>query len=323
MKKFLVGILFISNLLMASNAFVNTNNVAHDKSFQDFIKWTFSGKNPKRVKIETSQEWKSLDESSKDYAVWIGHATFLLNSGGINILTDPVFSKRASPIRFAGPKRLIPPAISLEELPKIDVITVSHNHYDHLDIASLKKLFRLNPDVVFLVPKGDKKLLTKKGIKNIQEFLWWEKTEVKGTEFIFTPVQHWSSRGIRDRNKSLWGGWFMKSLERSLYHAGDTGYSQDFKETRNKLGSPDIAMIPIGAYDPQWFMSFSHVNPSEAIKIAKDLGVPRSFGMHWGTFILTDEDVLEPSELLKLERENLNLSEDFFSTPLPGEIILL
>ena len=115
----------------------------------------------------------------------------------------------------------------------------------------------------------------------------------------------------------------MKSLERSLYHAGDTGYSQDFKETRNKLGSPDIAMIPIGAYDPQWFMSFSHVNPSEAIKIAKDLGVPRSFGMHWGTFILTDEDVLEPSELLKLERENLNLSEDFFSTPLPGEIILL
>ena len=166
MKKFLVGILFISNLLMASNAFVNTNNVAHDKSFQDFIKWTFSGKNPKRVKIETSQEWKSLDESSKDYAVWIGHATFLLNSGGINILTDPVFSKRASPIRFAGPKRLIPPAISLEELPKIDVITVSHNHYDHLDIASLKKLFRLNPDVVFLVPKGDKKLLTKKGIKN-------------------------------------------------------------------------------------------------------------------------------------------------------------
>jgi N-acyl-phosphatidylethanolamine-hydrolysing phospholipase D len=193
-----------------------------------------------------------------------------LNSGGITILTDPVFSKRASPVRFAGPKRLIPPAIPLKELPKIDVITVSHNHYDHLDIASLKKLQDANPDALFLVPKGDKKLLLKKGIKNVEEFLWWEEVVFKGTKFTFTPVQHWSARGLRDRNKSLWGGWFMKSSERSLYHAGDTGYSEDFKETRKLLGSPDIAMIPIGAYAPQWFMSFSHVNPSEAIQIASD-----------------------------------------------------
>ena len=253
--------------------------------------------------------------------MWIGHATYLLNSGGITILTDPVFSKRASPVRFAGPKRLIPPAISLKDLPKIDVITVSHNHYDHLDIRSLKKLRDLNPDAFFLVPKGDKKLLIRKGIKNVEEFLWWEDVDIKGTKFTFTPVQHWSARGIRDRNKSLWGGWFIKSSERSLYHAGDTGYSQDFNETRKKLGSPDIAMIPIGAYAPQWFMSYSHVNPSEAIQIANDLKAKQSFGMHWGTFPLTDEEVLEPPALLKSALEEKNLSKEFFKTVKPGELI--
>ena len=140
MRKILTGILLISNFLMANETFTNTNKIENDKSFKDLMKWTFSSKNPKRVKIETSQDWKSLNKNSQDYAVWIGHATYLLNSSGITILTDPVFSKRASPVRFAGPKRLIPPAMSLEDLPKVDVITVSHNHYDHLDIASLKKL---------------------------------------------------------------------------------------------------------------------------------------------------------------------------------------
>ena len=306
---------------MASDTFTNTNQISNDKSFKDLMKWTLSGKNPKRVKIETSDEWQSLNKDSKNYAVWIGHATYLLNSGGITILTDPVFSKRASPVRFAGPKRLIPPAISLKDLPKIDVITVSHNHYDHLDIRSLKKLRDLNPDAFFLVPKGDKKLLIRKGIKNVEEFLWWEDVDIKGTKFTFTPVQHWSARGIRDRNKSLWGGWFIKSSERSLYHAGDTGYSQDFNETRKKLGSPEIAMIPIGAYAPQWFMSYSHVNPSEAIQIANDLKAKQSFGMHWGTFPLTDEEVLEPPALLKSALEEKNLSKEFFKTVKPGELI--
>jgi len=318
-----MGFLLASNFIMASDIFTNTNQISNDKSFKDLMKWTLSGKNPKRVKIETSDEWQSLNKDSKNYAVWIGHATYLLNSGGITILTDPVFSNRASPVRFAGPKRLIPPAMSLKELPRIDVITVSHNHYDHLDILSLKKLHDLNPSTIFLVPKGDKKLFIRKGIKNVEEFLWWEDIDIKGTKFTFTPVQHWSARGIRDRNKSLWGGWFIKSSERSLYHAGDTGYSQDFNVTRKKLGSPDMAMIPIGAYDPQWFMSYSHVNPEEAVQISQDLGSRQSLAMHWGTFLLTDEEVLEPSVLLRKALQDKNLDKEYFMTLKPGEIFNL
>ena len=310
---------------MSGETFSNTNQTSFDseRSFGDFLKWRLTRKEPKAVQIETSDQWKQLGEQSKNYAVWIGHSTYLLNNGDLTIVTDPVFSKRASPFSWAGPKRLIAPAISLEELPDIDVITVSHNHYDHLDIASLKTLHKLNPKALFLVSKGDMDLLVRSGIKNVTEFLWWENIEVKNTLFTFTPNQHWSARGFRDRNKSLWGGWFMQSSNHTIYHAGDTGYSDDFKETRSRLGSPDFAMIPIGGYNPRWFMNYHHVNPSESIQIALDLGVSKSFGMHWGTFRLTDEDILEPAQLIDQELKKLNLADDFFRTVKPGEIILL
>ena len=310
---------------MSGDTFSNTNQTSFDseRSFGDFLKWRLTRKEPKAVQIETSDQWKQLGEQSKNYAVWIGHSTYLLNNGDLTIVTDPVFSKRASPFSWAGPKRLIAPAISLEELPDIDVITVSHNHYDHLDIASLKTLHKLNPKALFLVSKGDMDLLVRSGIKNVTEFLWWENIEVKNTLFTFTPNQHWSARGFRDRNKSLWGGWFMQSSNHTIYHAGDTGYSDDFKETRSRLGSPDFAMIPIGGYNPPWFMNYHHVNPSESIQIALDLGVSKSFGMHWGTFRLTDEDILEPAQLIDQELKKLNLADDFFRTVKPGEILPL
>ena len=310
---------------MSGETFSNTNQTSFDseRSFGDFLKWRLTRKEPKAVQIETSDQWKQLGEQSKNYAVWIGHSTYLLNNGDLTIVTDPVFSKRASPFSWAGPKRLIAPAISLEELPDIDVITVSHNHYDHLDIASLKTLYKLNPKALFLVSKGDMDLLVRSGIKNVTEFLWWENIEVKNTLFTFTPNQHWSARGFRDRNKSLWGGWFMQSSNHTIYHAGDTGYSDDFKETRSRLGSPDFAMIPIGGYNPRWFMNYHHVNPSESIQIALDLGVSKSFGMHWGTFRLTDEDILEPAQLIDQELKKLNLADDFFRTVKPGEILPL
>ena len=310
---------------MSGETFSNTNQTSFDseRSFGDFLKWRVTRKEPKTVQIETSDQWKQLGEQSKNYAVWIGHSTYLLNNGDLTIVTDPVFSKRASPFSWAGPKRLIAPAISLEELPDIDVITVSHNHYDHLDIASLKTLHKLNPKALFLVSKGDMDLLVRSGIKNVTEFLWWENIEVKNTMFTFTPNQHWSARGFRDRNKSLWGGWFMQSSNHTIYHAGDTGYSDDFKETRSRLGSPDFAMIPIGGYNPRWFMNYHHVNPSESIQIALDLGVSKSFGMHWGTFRLTDEDILEPAQLIDQELKKLNLADDFFRTVKPGEILPL
>ena len=203
MKRFILPLLLFSSLMMPNERFKNTNEEAAGKSFRDFLKWTFTNKKPELVAIDSSDEWKELDSGSTDYMVWIGHATYLINKDNLTILTDPVFSKRASPVRFAGPKRLIPPAIPIDKLPKIDVITVSHNHYDHLDLRSLKKIYKANPNAIFLVPKGDKRRLERRGIENVKEFLWWEEIDINGSKFTFTPVQHWSARGIADRNLSL------------------------------------------------------------------------------------------------------------------------
>ena len=321
MKRFILPLLLFSSLIMPNERFKNTDEDAAGKSFREFLKWSFTNKKPELVAIDSSDEWKELTPTSTDYLVWIGHATYLINKDGLTILTDPVFSKRASPVRFAGPKRLIPPAIPIDQLPNIDVITVSHNHYDHLDLRSLKKIYKANPNAIFLVPKGDKKRLERRGIENVKEFLWWEDIEIKGSKFTFTPVQHWSARGIADRNKSLWGGWFMNLKSELIYHAGDTGYSSDLIETKKRLGSPSLSLIPVGAYAPRWFMKTNHVNPPEAIQVAIDLESERNFGMHWGTFQLTDEEIMEPPELLNQALEERGLSEDFFKVLKPGQVV--
>jgi L-ascorbate metabolism protein UlaG (beta-lactamase superfamily) len=319
-----IVISFFCSSYAGAQTYKNTNEQENGKSFSQLMTWVLDGeKSPEKIEIETSTQWQELAPTQTNYAVWIGHATYLINNGDINILTDPIFSKRASPVGFAGPKRMIPPAMTLNDLPKIDAVVVSHNHYDHLDIWSLKKLFKLNSETIFLVPTGDKKRLVKAGIRNVVEMNWWDIFRVSNTEFHFTPVQHWSKRGLFDRNKSLWGGWFIKSNDLSLYHAGDTGYSSDFKTTYERLGAPDYSFIPIGAYDPRWFMQDSHVNPEEAVQIALDLKTPHSFGMHWGTFTLTDEPVLEPPARLKEALKKQNLESDFFISPKPGEILQL
>jgi L-ascorbate metabolism protein UlaG (beta-lactamase superfamily) len=319
-----IVISFFCSSYAGAQTYKNTNEQENGKTFGQLMTWVLDGeKSPEKIEIETSTQWQELAPTQTNYAVWIGHATYLINNGDINILTDPIFSKRASPVGFAGPKRMIPPAMTLNDLPKIDAVVVSHNHYDHLDIWSLKKLFKLNSETIFLVPTGDKKRLVKAGIRNVVEMNWWDIFRVSNTEFHFTPVQHWSKRGLFDRNKSLWGGWFIKSNDLSLYHAGDTGYSSDFKTTYERLGAPDYSFIPIGAYDPRWFMKDSHVNPEEAVQIALDLKTPHSFGMHWGTFTLTDEPVLEPPARLKEALEKQNLESDFFISPKPGEILQL
>jgi L-ascorbate metabolism protein UlaG (beta-lactamase superfamily) len=326
MKHFLafVVITFFYSNDVGAQTYKNTNDQQNGKTFGQLMTWVLDGKKgPKKVEIETSTEWQELIPDQTNYAVWIGHATYLINNGDVTILTDPIFSKRASPIGFAGPKRMIPPAMTLNDLPKIDVVVVSHNHYDHLDIWSLKKLYKLNLETIFLVPAGDRLKLIKAGIKNVYEMQWWDAFNYSNTTFHFTPVQHWSKRGLFDRNKSLWGGWFIKSNDLALYHAGDTGYSSDFKTTYERLGAPDYSFIPIGAYDPRWFMKDSHVNPEEAVQIALDLKTPHSFGMHWGTFTLTDEPVLEPPARLKEALKEQNLAPDFFISPKPGEILQL
>ena len=314
---FLLLIFFPMNI---SGEYKNTNGKEIDKSIKDLIRWQRNQKKPVLASIDLSNEWVT-SEFDRNHTIWIGHSTFIIKLNNLTILTDPVFSERASPFKRFGPKRLIPPSISLEQLPKIDIVTISHNHYDHLDIRSLKKLSKLNPDLIFLIPNGDLDIFKKRKIKNVKEFIWWQDIKIDEFIFTFTPVQHWSARGLFDRNESLWGGWFIKGDKFSIFHAGDTGYSDDFLKTREKLGSPKYAFIPIGAYDPEWFMSESHVNPEDAIKIMEDLEAERSFGMHWGTFTLTAEDTLEPPERLKQALQNRNLEN--FDILIPGEVIYL
>ena len=317
---FYIFLLLTTGFLFAE--YKNTNGIAFDKSFGDMLKWIRSSVEPEITKIDLSSDWQKLNLSKDDnYAVWIGHSTFLIKKNGVTILTDPIFSERASPFKNIGPKRLIPPAIPLDSIPHIDIVTVSHNHYDHLDIHSLKKISKKHPEAIFLVPAGDEKLLKRKKIKNVFSFNWWESIEHKNFEVTFTPVQHWSKRSLFDRNKSLWGGWFISHKDYSIYHAGDTGYSKDFIDTKLKLGSPKYAFIPIGAYDPEWFMAESHVNPEDAVQIMLDLEAEKGFGMHWATFTLTDEDTIEPK--IRLENAVKNNGEIDFISLVPGEIINL
>ena len=321
MRNSLFLIIFFIPFIFAGE-YKNTNGIAIDKPFSDLLKWQRNKDDPVTTSIEVSDAWKKIDlDNDNNYSIWIGHSTFLIKKDDLTILTDPIFSERASPFKRFGPKRLIPPALNISELPKIDVVTVSHNHYDHLDIRSLKILHELNPDIIFLIPKGDKNIFDKRNIKNVFEFEWWQNFMIQNVEFTFTPVQHWSARGLFDKNDSLWGGWYIKNKDYSIYHAGDTGYSNDFITTKEKLGSPKYSFIPIGAYEPEWFMAASHVNPEDAIKIMLDLESEYSFGMHWGTFTLTDEDTIEPKIRLNEALKKANLNN--FKTIVPGQIIRL
>jgi len=307
-----------------TETFNNSDPSVKLKSLGDVIKWRITkDPAPARVAIDQSDEWQQLNEQSTDYAVWIGHATYLINNGDLTIITDPIFSDRASPVSWAGPKRLIPPAVPLNALPAIDVVVISHNHYDHLDLPSLIAIQERNPGVSILVPQGDKGLLEKHGLANVRQFRWWQNVRIQQTDFTFTPVQHWAARGANGRNTSWWGGWYMSSESLALYHAGDTGYSDDFVATRERLGAPDYAFIPIGAYNPRWFMKNQHVNPAEAVQVALDLQVPKAFGMHWGTFILTDEPVTEPREALAEALRSRQLADNFFIAPVPGTVLTL
>ena len=320
MLKILFSLLILFTSFNLSADFKNSNGKALEKSLGQMLEWMGSDIEPEITKIKLSNQWESIDLLNDDnYVIWIGHSTFLIKKSGVTILTDPIFSERASPLKNFGPKRLIPPALQITDIPNIDFVTVSHNHYDHLDTRSLKDISALHPDAIFLVPSGDKKLLKKNKINNVYEFDWWESFKDKNFEFTFTPVQHWSKRSLFDRNKSLWGGWYISHSDYSMYHAGDTGYSNDFIETRKRLGAPKYAFIPIGAYDPEWFMSDSHVNPEEAVQIMLDLQAEKGFGMHWATFTLTDEDTIEPK--IRLENAASDLNNLDFISLVPGDVI--
>lgn len=252
---------------------------------------------------------------------WIGHATMLVRLAGKNVIFDPNFSERASPVSFAGPKRIVALPIDIPELPRIDVVMISHNHYDHLDADSVQRLAASpHGSPLFLVPKGLAAWFKERGITRVNEYDWWEEMREGPLRITFVPVQHWSRRGLSDTNQSLWGGWIVEGEGLRIIHTGDTGYSPDFKDIGQRLGPFDMAFIPIGAYAPRWFMKIMHVDVPEAVQIRADLRAERAIGMHWGTFeTLADEPLDEPPVILKRMRAERGLTEAQFDVLKIGE----
>jgi len=289
-------------------------------------------------------------------ATFIGHATVLVQvptaNGGLNVLTDPVFGERASPVSFAGPKRFQPPGVALKDLPRIDLVLISHNHYDHLDEDSVKALdAQAGGPPLFVVPLGIKPWLAERGITHAVELDWWDSVTLPATpsaqalvqrngagiaagatgdavQVFLTPAQHWSARGLGDRMKTLWGGFALLSPKLHVFYSGDTGYSKDFADIQARLaprqadaqgGGFDLALLPVGAYEPRWFMKDQHVNPDESVRIHRELHAKRSLGVHWGTFSLTDEALDQPPKDLAAARKAQGVADDAFFTLAIGE----
>jgi L-ascorbate metabolism protein UlaG (beta-lactamase superfamily) len=246
---------------------------------------------------------------------WFGHDTFLLSIGGALVMTDPHLTGRASPVGFTGPRRLVPPPVAIADLPHVDVVLISHNHYDHLDRDTVRALNRQpGGPPHFFVPVGLKAWMRDAEIEAVTELDWWESAESSGLKVYLVPARHFSARTPFDTNRTLWGGWIVDHPSFRFYHAGDTGYDPVFEEIGRRFAPIDLAALPIGAYEPRWFMSPVHANPDEAVRIHLDVGARRSVAMHWGTFQLTDEAMDEPPAALAAARAAHGVSpQDFFT----------
>jgi L-ascorbate metabolism protein UlaG (beta-lactamase superfamily) len=252
---------------------------------------------------------------------FVNHITFLVQWRGLNVLTDPVWSERVSPVQMTGPRRVRAPGLPFDALPAIDVVLVSHNHYDHLDLATLRRLEAAHRPL-FVTGLGNRRFLEQHGLGRVVELDWWQSTRHADAEIVYTPAQHWSGRGIRGRNRTLWGGCVVTADRRSVYFAGDTGYApHHFAEIRARCGPPDISLLPIGAYEPRWFMQEQHMNPDEAVRAHLDLGTPLSIGTHFGCFRLTDEGIDDPVRALVEARQVHGIDPSSFRVLETGETL--
>ena len=274
---------------------------------------------------------EKLYQPEQQQVIWLGHSSFLLQIDGVNILTDPVFSERASPISFMGPKRYTKPSILMKDLPVIHAVVISHNHYDHLDQDSIQEIEK-RFDPLWFVPLKNGPLLQAVSVptERIVELDWWESSIVRlgsleaKAVFTATPAQHWSARGLFDRNEMLWSSWSIQINKSKIFFGGDTGYNQSyFTSIGEKLGPFDLGLIPIGAYAPRDFMKYAHVSPSESVKIHNDIKCKRSLGAHWGTFPLTAEPVMDPVNELKKAVKVKQLASNEFIAPKLGHIYLI
>lgn len=300
--------------------FVNPGG-AKAKGIREVFKWMLNRKQRPWREVTTESFGKHPLAHFKGGVriTFINHSTFLIQVDGVNILTDPVWSKRVSPFSWIGPRRMAPAGIRFGDLPRIDVVLLTHNHYDHLDIATMRMVFGAHHPTI-VVPLGVKPFLDKHYVSGALEVDWWQTLEVRDISIQAVPAQHFSGRGMLDRDATLWCGYVIKTSEGNIYFAGDTGYNKDmFGAIASKSGPFKICMLPIGAYKPEWFMSPIHISPEGAVRMHLDLGSPVTIAMHYGTFPLADEGREEPVEDLQIAMRKHGLTDDQFIVLNAGE----
>ena len=296
-----------------------------DKSRADLLRFLLNSRNarwPRQVANPPATPVMPRVAGTGLRVTSIGHATHLVQTAGLNLLVDPVWSDRASPYTFMGPKRVRRPGLALDALPPLDAILVTHNHYDHMDVATLSKLRRRHACRI-IVPLGNDAILRRADSALAAEAYDWRDHVVLGDGVTMTlvPSQHWSSRWLTDRRMALWAAFLLETPGGAIYHIGDTGYGDGaiFRDIRQRFGPPRLAIIPIGAYEPRWFMRDQHVDPDEAVRIYLDCGAAYALAHHWGTFQLTSEAIDEPPQRLATALAAAGIAADRFRVQRPGE----
>lgn len=309
--------------------FINATPVAHQPG--DVKRWRTERKAaglphpPAGGYAHFIEQWwqKAGISGDRDGLWWLGHASILLRLQGQYLLTDPVFSRRASPVRFAGPLRRTPPALAVADVPKLDAILISHNHYDHLDARTLRALLRRFPEVQFFVPLGLGNWVKRLGAKRVAELDWWQHFSFQGITYTAAPAQHWSMRTFWNRNRSLWCGWVIESCGMRFWFPGDTGYTPELLAIPQRLGALDAVALPVGAYAPRWFMSINHMDPQSAVALWQQLGQPLAFPIHWGVFELADESLDQPVRELQQALNETAADNDNFRILKIGQYLSL
>jgi L-ascorbate metabolism protein UlaG (beta-lactamase superfamily) len=300
--------------------FRNTAGAA-GKSFGEFWRWQRTRRPkvwPRWIDNVATPDPPAAIGADEVALTFVNHITFLVQFAGLNVLTDPVYSERVSPFQSAGPRRVRSPGLPFEALPRIDLVLLSHNHYDHLDLPTLRRLAATHaPRVV--TGLGNGAFLQEHGIADVIELDWWQAAGEHGAEIVFTPARHWSGRGLRGRNRTLWGGFVLRHGATRLYFAGDTGYGEHFGEIRRRHGVVDFALLPIGAYEPRWFMQEQHMDPDDAVRAHLDLEARISVATHFGCFQLTDEGIDDPVRELATARARHRVPDSRFQVLEVGE----
>ena len=304
--------------------YANLDGRSRSSSLPRILQWKFGWHDEKRPRTPgtgvpvpvVANDGSALRSGSRDALTWIGHASFLIQLGGRSALIDPVMS--ASIAGFI--RRNVAPGLAWPALPKIDLVLVTHNHRDHMDVPTLE---RLGPDPVYVIPRGLGRWFKRAGLRRVLEMAWWQQEEIEGLNVTFVPAEHWSRRGLLDTNASWWGGYVVERGGLRVYHSGDTAWFDGFSQIGARCGEIDAAMLPIGAYAPRWFMQPQHMDPAEAVRAFSALRARRFVAMHWGTFKLTDEDLREPPVLLRETWQRERLPAERLNIPAIGETLLL